>query len=170
MNDPPPGTFATEDNSAAREALGVAELERHEHDTRRERLNAKIDGREAVKRRAAGSVGANIGEHGAKCRIDGGATGDALGHVGRGLKDGGRVGEGGAKWLPLEILECGEEAPQRAGDRRRVATSGGARLGSQAERQGEQSERGKDSWAAREQRSSHHWPFPVRRGYVTPNA
>ena len=97
-----------------------------------------------MKRRAAGGVGAHVGEHGAEGGVDRGAAGHALGHVGRRMEDGGGVGKGGAKRLPLEILECGQEATQRGGDGCRVAAGGGTRLGTDDQRKGERSDRGKD--------------------------
>jgi hypothetical protein len=129
MDDPPSSAFAMEDDSSACEPLGVAKLERDKDDTRCERLNAEIKGREAVKGRAARGVSAYVAEHFAKCRIDRGAPGDAPRHARSGMKDRRGIGEGGAKRLPLEILERDKESTQRTGHGRRVAANRTRRLG-----------------------------------------
>ena len=129
MEDSPRGAFPTEDDGTASEPLGVVELERDQDDIRRQRLNAKADGRKTVKRWAARSVSAHIGKDGAKRGVDRGAASHTLGQSRRRMEDRSGVGEGGAKRLPLQIFECGEETTQHTGDGGRVAPDGTDRLG-----------------------------------------
>jgi len=163
MNDSPPSAFATEDDRTASEPLGVAELERDEHDAGRQWLNAEVDRREVLKGRAASGVSPHIGEHGAERGVDRDAAGHALGHVRRGMEDRGGVGEGSAKRLRVEVFERREEATQHTGDGGRVARSRLARLGTECNGKGEPRERGNDGRRAPEERSQHHEPIPVRR-------
>ena len=153
VNDAPCVAFAPEDDRTASEAVGVAELEGDKDDTGCLWLDAEVLGREAVKRWTAGGVGSHVVEHGAERGVDRGAAGHTLGHVWRGMEDGGGVTEGGTKRLPPEILERSQEATQRNSDGRRVTASGGVRLGTDRKRQGEQRERGNDDRPAPEETS-----------------